>query len=200
MPRHVDHVQRRREISAAAIRILARGGPSALTLKSLAEELGGSITLVTHFFSTRAELFTALVDDLIVEYDAELAEIEEGADQLGRLKILVQWMLPLTADDIETEAGRIALIPQRGEHAGIDHFFDAMETRMRDLLRSHLQDLLPEREIDAAVALLRATTNGVVLSAVEHPDRWPRESQLAVVDAVFASLGLGENTKTALSG
>ena len=72
MPRYVDPLTRRMEITSAAMRILARGGPQALTLKSLAEEMGGSITLVTHFISNRAELFTAVVDDLTESYDEEL--------------------------------------------------------------------------------------------------------------------------------
>ncbi len=94
MPRHVDPAQRRREITVAAVRILARSGPRSLTLKSLAEELGGSITLVTHFFSNREDLFSAVVQELTEGYDHELAEMEAGASPVERLRILLQWMVP----------------------------------------------------------------------------------------------------------
>ncbi len=198
MARHVDHAERKREIAEAAVRILARGGASALTLKSLAEELGGSITLVTYFFSTRAEIFTAVVDDLVAGYDAELAQLEEGADPLGRLKILLEWMLPLTPEDVASEAGRIALIPHRGEHASIDRFFDVMEYRMRGLLRSHLMEVVPANRLEPAVSLLRATVNGLVLSAVEHPNLWSRDEQLAVIDSALRSLNAGVDAKAPL--
>jgi AcrR family transcriptional regulator len=198
MPRHVDHAERRREITSAAVRILARGGPSALTLKSLAEELGGSITLVTHFFANRAEIFAAVVDDLSAGYDAELAELEGDADESRRLGILLEWMLPLTTDDIAVEAGRIALISHRGEHVSIDHFFDVMEDRMRGLLRSHLSGLVPAESVEGAVSMLRAVVNGLVLSAVEHPELWPAPSQLAVVESALSSLGLSLDAKTAV--
>ncbi|VXB14259.1 TetR/AcrR family transcriptional regulator [Aeromicrobium sp. 9AM] len=193
MARHVDHVERKREIAQAAIRILGRGGTSALTLKSLAEELGGSITLVTYFFSSRAEIFAAVVDDLVAGWDEELAQLEEGADAVGRLKILLEWLLPLDPEDVANESGRIALIPHRGEHASIDRFFDVMEYRMRGLLRSHLMGLVPANELEAAVSLLRATVNGVVLSTVEHPNLWSRDDQLAVIDAAMRSLSLKES-------
>lgn len=187
MPRRVDSAERRLAITSAAVRILARGGSSALTLRSLAEELDGSITLVTHFFSNRNDLFAAIVDDMVASYDAELAELERGDDAPGRLRRLLQWMLPLTAEDIEREAGRIALISMRDD-ANIDHFFVANERRARELLSSHLNTLLPEAKIPHAVDVLRSAVNGIVLSAVEHPAIWSARRQLDVIETVIQSL------------
>ena len=190
MPRQVDHIARRRDITTASVRILARGGPQALTLRSLAEELGGSITLVTHFFANRADLFAAVVDDLIASYETELNELEAGADDLTRLVIFLRWMLPLSPEDVQTEAGRVSLISHRDEHASIQRFFDVMEDRMRALLRSHLEPLELSVELDVAAAFLRATVNGIVLSAVEHPDLWPAQVQLASLNIALNGLGI----------
>jgi AcrR family transcriptional regulator len=190
MPRQVDPVERRRQITSAAINILAAGGASALTLKSLAEELGGSITLVTHFFSSREDIFTAIVDDLANGFDAELEALEKGADAHGRLRILLEWMIPLAAEDVDQESGRIALISQRHTHQGIDHFFSVMESRVRGLLRSHLEPLVAESELPLYVDYLRALTNGLVLSSVEHPEIWTRERLVAVLDTSTRALGL----------
>lgn len=190
MPRHVDPAQRRREITAAAVRILARGGPRSLTLKSLAEELGGSITLVTHFFSNREDLFSAVVQELTEGYDHELAEMEAGASPVERLRILLQWMVPTDAEGIEAEAGRVALIPHRGDHESIENFFRVMEARMRSLIRGHLADIGIGTNLDFATSFLRATTNGVTLSAIEHPDLWPNELQKRVLDTALSALGI----------
>ena len=54
----------RREVARAAIQLLARRGPRGLTLRALAEEMGGSITLVTHFFPNRRALLDAVLDYL----------------------------------------------------------------------------------------------------------------------------------------
>ncbi len=188
MPRQVDPDKRRREIASAAIRILARSGPRKLTLKSLGEELGGSITLVTHFFANRDDLFSAVVDDLIEVYDGELAGLEEGAGPEERLRILLHWMLPLDAEDREQEAGRIAMITHRTEHASIDQFFDKMERQMRSRLRQHLSALDLAVNVEVATGFLRATVNGIVLSAVEHPDLWPAEAQREAIELALQAV------------
>ncbi|MFG2966887.1 TetR/AcrR family transcriptional regulator [Streptomyces sp. NPDC048288] len=190
MPRPIDHHARRLEIANAAIRILATGGTQALTLKSLAKELGGSITLVTHFFANRDELFVAVTDELISSYEAQMEEVDHGEVGYDRLFNLLRWMAPTEADDVTAEAGRIALVPHRGEHDSVTHFFDAMEERMRSLLRERLQGLVSDDELEPSVGYLRALTNGVTLSAVEHPDLWPQDRVEWVLERGLRGLGL----------
>lgn len=190
MPRHVDPVERRAEITTAAMRVLGRGGPQALTLKSLAEELGGSVTLVTHFIANRKELFTALTDDLTEGYEEELERREEGARGVERLWSLVTWLCPMSKDEIEREQARVALISHRHEHPSIEHFFDAMESRMRSLLRNRLTEVVPADEVEHATEYLRAVTNGVTLSAIEHPDMWPPARAEQVLRTALRGLGL----------
>ncbi|MEU9448890.1 TetR/AcrR family transcriptional regulator [Streptomyces sp. NPDC048277] len=190
MPRPIDHHERRLEIANAAIRILAAGGTQALTLKSLAKELGGSITLVTHFFSNRDELFVAITDELISSYDPLMEEVDHGEVGYDRLLNLLRWMVPTEEEDVTAETGRIALVPHRGEHDSIGHFFDAMEDRMRALLRERLRDLVPDDDLEPSVGYLRALTNGVTLSAVEHPDLWPPDRIEWVLERGLRGLGL----------
>ena len=45
-------------------------------------------------------------------------------------------------------------------------------------------------QLDATVDLLRSITNGVTLSVVERPERWPNERQVAVIDHALDLLGL----------
>ena len=190
LPRHVDPLTRRAEITSAAMRVLARGGPQALTLKSLAEELGGSITLVTHFISNRSELFTAIVDDLTDGYEEELRERDHGLAGVERLWRLLTWMTPSDTDEIEMERARITLISHRHEHPSIEHFFDAMEERMRALLRERLSGVVPDDDLDHATGYLRAVTNGLTLSAVEHPDLWPADRIEQTLRTAVRGLGL----------
>ena len=195
MPRVVDWTKRRQEIADAAIRILARGGPSALTLRSLAEELNGSITLITHFFANRADIFEAVVDDYVACYDSELRELERDLDPLQRLHKFLEWMLPLTERDREREAGRIALNTMRGEKS-VDHFFDAIDRRMRELIAAHLGPFVAPQDLPQAVDFLRACTNGVALSTVEHPEQWTKARQLAVIETALRGLGLDKSQMT----
>jgi len=54
----VDHEDRRREIVRAAIEVVKKHGYQGLTLRSLAAQMGGSSTLVTHYFRSRRNLST----------------------------------------------------------------------------------------------------------------------------------------------
>lgn len=191
MPRHVDHEQRKREITAAAMRIIAKRGLGALTLKSLAKELGGSITLVTHFYTNRAELLQAITETLLQEYDVELAGLEAGADAQERLRILLEWMLPLDSEEAWiAERGRVVLIGQREDEPSIGSLFDIMDGRMRSYLRDHLRPLVEENQLESMVDVLRVTLNGIVLATVEHREEWPAKRQMAVLKQVLTAINL----------
>lgn len=192
MPRQVDRDQRRREISAAAIKLLAERGPAALTLRELGREMGGSITLITHFYPNRSALVDGIIDQSIADYDGDLAALESDLAPPDRLRVLLEWMLPLDEVGRREEIARIMLLGGKGSDLPVQRFFDAMESKMRSLLHDHLTPLLPEEQVQATAEALRVFTNGVVLSAAEHPADWPATRQLAVLDRVLAAFGLNE--------
>jgi AcrR family transcriptional regulator len=56
MPRIVDADQRRRELTDAAARLIARSGIEAATLRDVAAEAGMTTGALTHYFSDKREL------------------------------------------------------------------------------------------------------------------------------------------------
>src|SRR5262249_59854281 len=56
MPAPTDHDARRRDVSAAVWRVLARHGFGGLTLRAVAAEMGASTGLVTHYFPSKDAL------------------------------------------------------------------------------------------------------------------------------------------------
>jgi AcrR family transcriptional regulator len=76
------------EILRAACRVVVAGGASDLRIGSVAQEAGVSRTLVHYYFTTRQELLRATfayAEDLrITALDAELADIETGAERAER--------------------------------------------------------------------------------------------------------------------
>lgn len=187
MPKVVDREARREEVCGAAMRILARSGPASLTLKSLAAELGGSITLVTYFFRSRDDLFEVIVDDLLSSYDeaSELAITDDPYDDLHRLLV---WMVPFNPTEDEREASRVALVSMRDSSPSINHFFVAMEDRLREVIARRLAPILDESVRPIGIDAVRSGVNGLVLSIVEHPARWPASTRLAVVDVIIAGV------------
>jgi hypothetical protein len=80
------------------------------------------------------------------------------------------------------------MIAHRAEHASIAQFFDKMEHQMRSMLHQHLSALDLVVDIDAATGFLRATVNGLVLSAVEHPDLWPAAAQKEAIELALRAI------------
>jgi AcrR family transcriptional regulator len=185
LPRSVDHDERRREIAGAAIRLLAKRGPRGLTLRALADELGGSITLVTHFFPNRRALLNAVTSQVLEDSATDLASFENT--QLApadRLRAFLTWLLPTTAETLQLERGRVLLSAESDAHFNVQEFFDTWERAIRDLIERHVAPLVPESERQFYVDLLRVVQNGVVLSSVEHPKYWTPEKQIAFIDAL----------------
>jgi AcrR family transcriptional regulator len=196
MPRQVDRDERRREICLAAIKLLAERGPAGLTLRELARELGGSITLVTHFYPNRSALLDGIVDQAIADYDSDLAVLETDLEPTARLRVLLEWMLPLDEISRREEVARVMLLGGKGTDLPVQRFFDAMESMMRGLLRDHLAPLIPADQVESTAEALRVFTSGIVLSAAEHPDDWPRTRQLALLDRVLTAFGLDDIAHT----
>lgn len=188
MVRAVNRTSRRRDINEAAIRILNVGGPVALTLKSLADELGGSITLVTHYYPTREELMQGVLSYALDGYDSELAKREAGATGRERLEILLDWFLPVDEESVSQERGRVLLLANNTGEPWIREYLDSMEARMTQLFREHLRSLVDDADLEMAVDILRAMTNGITLAAIEDPVAWnpakQRQTLTLAVDTI----------------
>lgn len=191
MPRYVDHDERRRQIVEATNRVVSEEGLRGLTFRAVAERLGGSTTLVTHYFASQEELLHGLATSLTESWTAELEELEvESDDPFERLMILLEWLIPIDDEGRMQERARINLLAERILGAEMRFMFDTWEDRMRDFIREHLRDLVPDDELELRVDTLRVVTNGLTLSAIEHPERWPAERMLEVLRRLVADIGL----------
>ncbi|MEV6768531.1 TetR/AcrR family transcriptional regulator [Nocardia sp. NPDC051030] len=63
------------EIKEVALRLMAAGGPGAITLRAIAREMGMTANAVYSYFATRDDLVTALIADVY----ADLADAVEAA-------------------------------------------------------------------------------------------------------------------------
>jgi AcrR family transcriptional regulator len=190
MPPKIDQSERRREVTQAAIRILGEAGSRGLTLRALAEELGGSVRLVTHFFPNRHALLDAITRQMIEDETAEVVAMDAapGLTDLERLRRFMLWLLPTSAREMMLERSRVMMSAETEAHFNIQKFFDAWEESMRALIGKHVAPLVPKSQLAVYVDLMRVLQNGVVLSSVEHPNDWPSERQAALVDLVLTNL------------
>ncbi len=73
MPRLADHEERRRSITDAARRVIARGGLEAATFQSVAAEAGVSVRSVQYYFGTKREFILATHRAVVEDSGARMA-------------------------------------------------------------------------------------------------------------------------------
>lgn len=200
MPRYVDHDDRRFQIINATLDVIAKEGPTGLNFRAVAGRMGGSSTIVTHYFSTKQELLDALVENLATWPD-EVHELEVGVnDPRDRLRLFLRWLLPCDEQGLRDETARINLIGERDTRVRTEHLFAAWDQNVRSLLTRHVEELVTAERVPSVVDVLRSATNGITLSTVEHPDEWPADRQFAVLDEVLAAFGLLPNAPQVRTG
>jgi TetR/AcrR family transcriptional repressor of bet genes len=103
VPRLVDHVERRRMITDAVRRVIARAGLDAATFQSVAAEAGISVRLVQYYFGSKDELLRA-THRAVIQAAAErfVGPPDPGSSALASpravLRTVLQMLLPLDAD------------------------------------------------------------------------------------------------------
>lgn len=191
MPRYVDHDQRKRDILNATCKVLGQGGLSALSFRAVAKELGGSTTLVTHYFGSQAELLDGLAGWLVDDWEAGLEKMEQGMDDpYEKLQLFLEWLIPQSEESLLQERARIGLLAERQVRPEAVDVFDIWDRRMRDLIRQHLKPIVPKKELEMRVDMIRVLTNGLTFSAIEHPDDWTGEHMKSVLDQALVDMGL----------
>jgi len=197
MPRFVDPEERKAAIIAAANDALAEGGFASFTLRSLAKRMGGSSTLVTHYFATRDALLTATLESVLADAAVKSDELLQITDPHARLHAVLEYFLPADAESLTLERVRVALVAHRDAEPVLQTFFQRLEPGMRGLIRSALQEFVEPDQLDSMVDVLRAWTSGVALSAVEHPEVWTPERQFATLDRFLELMSLPMKTPAA---
>ncbi|WP_395693506.1 TetR/AcrR family transcriptional regulator [Nocardioides sp.] len=189
MPRYVDHDGRRREIVRATVTVLANKGLAGLTIRAVAEQLGGSVTLVTHYYRSRDELINDLAVQLTAGWSETVADLDAGSsDPAARMRALLVWALPATEDQMLIERARLQLLAARDEFPAAGDVFAAWDDYMRGLFREHLEELVPGPRIEPTVDVLRAVVTGITFEAYQHG--WPVERQHRVLSDVLDDLGI----------
>ncbi|MGW1668165.1 TetR/AcrR family transcriptional regulator [Streptomyces sp. NPDC002324] len=192
MPRYVDPEERVRQIATASLQALSEGGLSELTLRKIARRMGGSITLITHYFPNREALLEAVLEYVLADTDAFLEELEQIPDPRERLRTALEWFLPDTEEALRMERARVALLTHQGAEPVIGRYLQRMEPAMRAVLVRAVEELVPADELDGTVDIMRVWMSGIALSVVEHPEIWTPERQLAALERFLKLLSVAE--------
>lgn len=181
MPKRVDHEEWRARVADAAADLIAEGGLAAMTFRRLAERLGCSTTVISHYFADRSQVLQSV-------YDATNAEAAAVRDSSLRSRTPIHAfgeLLPVSRRRART--WRIWLTFWNSAL-----FDDALREKhrrglagTRRMLHSYLLSIgVADEEAERGAAEIMQAMFGIAMQALFDSDYWYPGRQLAAYRAV----------------
>lgn len=179
--------ERSAAIMEAAHAILAEQGYAGLSMRSVAQRVGVSLSNVQHYYPSRDALIEALLEQTFTNYQADMDRIAAGtASPQQRFAGVIDYFLETLRDQLHSGLFfEVAALANR--HPVASHVFDAMLTRARKNLRRLIRDIAPHMapaqcEIRAALVVSQ-----LVGSMVFIADSRPKHEELAALQRETAA-------------
>jgi AcrR family transcriptional regulator len=193
VPAPTDHEARRRDVSEAVWRVLARHGFDGLTLRAVAAEMSASTGLLTHYFPSKQALIRHALQ-ISEEHSAKRPRREADAQGLAALRAALLDVLPL--DPALTVMNRVwvsswdVALGDRELGAAERARYKRWRARLRPLVEAAQRagELPPSADPDDLAATAAAFTHGLVVQALFDPRTFPHSRQVALLDAFLESL------------
>ncbi len=109
MPKRVDHVLRRRQITDAVCRITVKGGLTSATFREVAAEAGVSVRLVQYYFGTKDELLLSTQQHVAERATARLRQRVAAAGDSPR-EVLLAMLTSFIPDDDESRENMLMFV------------------------------------------------------------------------------------------
>jgi AcrR family transcriptional regulator len=189
MPRQVDHAARRDAVNDAVLAIAAERGFTAVTIRAVAERVGASTSVVTHYVAGRDELLRHAVRREVATCKAQAEAAVAGLSGVAGLRALVRWAVADLDDQLRRFwlALLIAAPIEPVLRAELDEFNAWLDALMRGFVaESGVPD--PEGVAD----LVDVVVNGMIIARFEEPGPVDTARRDRVLGRVWAALGLSE--------
>ncbi|MCO1656500.1 TetR/AcrR family transcriptional regulator [Pseudonocardia humida] len=174
-------------MSDAVLAIAADRGFTAVTIRAVAERVGGSTSAVTHYIAGRDELLRHAVQREIATRKTEAEAAVTGLSGAAGLQALVRW----AAADLNDQVRRFwlaLLIAAPAEpvlRAELDGFNRWWDTLMRGFVA---ESGVPDP--DVVTDTLDVVVNGMIIARLEESGPVDPARRDRVLDRVWAALGL----------
>jgi AcrR family transcriptional regulator len=187
MPIDVQVDQRLAAIAEATLRVAEVRGADGITIRAVADEMGGSTTLITNYLKSRSALITNAIDHVLADWREDEAAALDGVAPRDQLRALALWSCSTSGDD---DIIRHLLIEMLAKSRTPSDFSEAARRDAAEH-RDHLRDAaVAARAPDAELAadVLHLVLRGYYLASVEDPERWTSARVAPIVEQLVALL------------
>jgi AcrR family transcriptional regulator len=185
MPIDIEPKVRLAQIAEATMRVAETRGADGVTIRAVAEEMGGSTTLVTNYIPSRTQLIKNAVLHALEGWQEDFDNEREGVAAEDELRTLAVWSVSTRGDDTTMRHLFIELLARATADTGLDALREDSEehrTRFRDAAEA-----AGVADPEFAADLLYLVTRGFYFATVEQPDEWTTER---VTPVMLQLLGL----------
>ncbi len=190
MPVEIDVDQRLASIADATLKIVAAEGVEGVTIRAVAQRIGGSTTLVTNYLPTRAALLRNALEHAIQGWGEDLELSLQGTGERERLAAVARWACSTTGDDQVLRRLLMELLGR--EEPGSEALQVVREDSRQslDLLAAAAEAAgAPDAAFTAEV--LHLVLRGFYVSSLEDPERWSSERMTPLVERLVRMLTAG---------
>jgi AcrR family transcriptional regulator len=187
VPIDVQVDERLAAIAEATLRVAEARGADGITIRAVAEAMGGSTTVVTNYVKSRTALINNAIDHVLARWRDDETSALDGVADADRLEALALWSCSSDGDD---ELIRQLFIEMLAKSREPSDFSDAVR-RDAEEHRLHLRDaarLASAPDPDLAADVLHLVLRGFYLASVEDPERWTTERVSPIVRQLVALL------------
>ncbi|KOP25038.1 TetR family transcriptional regulator [Hapalosiphon sp. MRB220] len=183
----MSYEERRIKVAQAAWRVIIREGLDRASMRAIAQELGSSTGVVTHYFRDKEELILFALEQVFENTLVNVKICAEGRQGIDRLTQMIFVALPL--EDVDRADWKV-WVAFLGYSIGREHLVREHRKRydfLRQMLCQELADLQTAKlirsdldvilEANALIALVDGIGTGVVIC----PEQFSAEQQRYLV-------------------
>ena len=179
----MSYDDRRVEVVNAAWRVIVREGLDRTSMRAIAQELGSSTGVVTHYFRDKEELILFALERVFETVLEDMRTCTQGQQGIDKLELMLFTALPLEASDKADWKVWMAFL---GYSIGRDHLVQEHRKRydtLRQIIHQALADLQTANLIRADLDLtleanaLIALVDGIGAGVVICPEQLSAEQQ-----------------------
>ncbi|MEO1353563.1 MAG: TetR/AcrR family transcriptional regulator [Cyanobacteria bacterium J06635_15] len=183
----MSYDDRRIEVAEAAWRVIVREGLDRASMRAIAQELGTSTGVVTHYFRNKEDLTLFALERVFENVLADMKACIRKWQGIDRLEQMMFLGLPMEANDRDDWKVWMAFL---GYSIGREHLVREHQKRydiLRQMLYQTLADLKTAKLIRADLDLtfeanaLIALVDGISTGVVINPEQFSTEQQQYLV-------------------
>lgn len=194
MPKIVDHEVRRAEITKAVIRSIGKEGLANVTIRGIAREGGFSSGTLAHYFNSKEELIDFAFNEISKQAFKRIQARTLGYTKAReKLRAVVEELTPQPSDEHDSVIS-VSFWAAARQNDRLRQKFHEVYENLRAHLRAFIEEGIGtgefwiEGDIEDEIDFIVAITDGLLVSFLLDPDRFPQERGRKLVAAALSRL------------